>query len=214
MTDFTFADIYRSAQFTLQPANMALREKSAQAFLGQFKFDDVIGLVRLHFGIQTPSYRDRLVEVFRTDDPTFSIVDGEREITVLSTGLLASIIRSPSAHAALSLVTGSFAGHRVAEIAPHLSEWAKEKLISILNERYNNDRITVITTNFIPTRSLMGDDHEERKDLAMSESQRRVAKCTLGDRITDRMLSRLDQMCLPVGVYGTDMRSTVMKARA
>src|SRR5258708_36881217 len=110
MTNFTFGDIYRSAQFSLEPSNMALREKSANRFLSQATFDDRLGLVRLHLGLGTPAFRDRLVQVFHDDDPTFSIVGTEGEIVILSTGLVASAIDSGDSNTALALVTGSFAG--------------------------------------------------------------------------------------------------------
>jgi hypothetical protein len=129
MNSYNFADIYRSAHFSLEPANMALRQKSADRFLSERNVEDCLGLVRLHLGLSAPAFRDRLVKVFHDDDGTFSIVGTDRELVILSTGLLASIVKSGDIQTALSLVTASFAGRRAASICPELAEWAKAQLL-------------------------------------------------------------------------------------
>jgi DNA replication protein DnaC len=93
-----------------------------------------------------------------------------------------------------------------------LNEWSRERLVTILNERYNNQRITIITTNYRFEHSLLGDSYEE-KNTQMSRAQRANTTYTLGDRVTDRVFSRLQQMCVPVDVFGADFRGTVGKAR-
>lgn len=128
MGTITFGDIYRSAQFSLQPASMELRQKTADRLLKSPTFDDYVGLVKLHLGLPEATFRDHLVGEFQTDDGTFSIVEGDRELIVLATALLAAIIKSGNEHAALALVAGSCAGKRVAVIRPDLAEWAKSLL--------------------------------------------------------------------------------------
>lgn len=96
-----------------------------------------------------------------------------------------------------------------------MSDWATEKMVTILNERYNNDRITIVTTNFEYAKSkVFTDDYEERKSIAAltdaEQAQRATTHYTLGDRITNRMFSRLEAMCLRVRVYGPDYRRTTM----
>jgi type IV secretory pathway TrbD component len=139
MTKYNFADIYRSAQISLEPATMALRQKAAEQFLKGRSFDDCVGLAKLHLGLPAPEFRDRLVEVFRTEDGTFSIMGNDRELTVLSTGLVAAIVIDGDLATALALVSGSFAGTRVAQICPELAEWAKAQLIELaVRERNRN----------------------------------------------------------------------------
>src|SRR6266568_6917312 len=69
------------------------------------------------------------------------------------------------------------------------TEWVWDTVSLILNTRYNNNLTTIITTNFpnLPARGLRAHSSirsREAADHAVSEE-------TLGDRIGDRMLSRL-----------------------
>jgi DNA replication protein DnaC len=78
------------------------------------------------------------------------------------------------------------------------TEWVWDTVAHILNTRYNDKRTTIITTNF--------------RDLppAGTEPEGRVKKSdegdTLGDRIGERMRSRLHEMCRVVRVEGEDFR--------
>jgi len=90
------------------------------------------------------------------------------------------------------------------------TEWVWDTVSLILNTRYNNNRTTIITTNF--------PDREERKrpgdtSSRSSEAARYAAEGeTLGDRITDRMRSRLHEMCRVVTLEGTDFRQKFRNA--
>ena len=78
------------------------------------------------------------------------------------------------------------------------TEWVWDTVSHILNTRYNDKRTTIITTNY--------------KDLppAGTELEGRVVRArteeTLGDRIGERMRSRLHEMCRFVRVEGEDFR--------
>ncbi len=78
------------------------------------------------------------------------------------------------------------------------TEWVWDTVSHILNTRYNDKRTTIITTNY--------------KDLppagAAPETQtsRSAREETLGDRIGERMRSRLHEMCRVVRVEGDDFR--------
>jgi DNA replication protein DnaC len=78
------------------------------------------------------------------------------------------------------------------------TEWVWDTVSHILNTRYNDKRTTIITTNYA--------------DLppAGAESEGRPARSTreetLGDRIGERMRSRLHEMCRIVRVEGEDFR--------
>jgi hypothetical protein len=84
--------------------------------------------------------------VFHEDDATFSVVGDERELTILSTGLLASAIKAGDGRAALAVVTGAFAGMRVALICPELAEWAKGRLVEIAVSKRQRDLNAVVRT--------------------------------------------------------------------
>jgi DNA replication protein DnaC len=93
------------------------------------------------------------------------------------------------------------------------TEWVWETVSYILNHRYNEKKTTIITTNFpdLPSRQALADERIKQQELRISEEQTRAAlvagrEKTLGDRITDRMRSRIHDMCRVVELYGTDFR--------
>jgi DNA replication protein DnaC len=84
------------------------------------------------------------------------------------------------------------------------TDWVWDTVALILNTRYNDKRTTIITTNYA--------------DLAPGGSGSNVAGRimrdeTLGDRIGERMRSRLAEMCVVVEMRGEDFRRTVGRAR-
>ncbi len=78
------------------------------------------------------------------------------------------------------------------------TEWVWDTVSHILNTRYNDKRTTIITTNYqdLPP---VGVEPEGRAVRASREE-------TLGDRIGERMRSRLHEMCRVVRVEGEDFR--------
>ncbi|MBA3914707.1 MAG: ATP-binding protein [Acidobacteriales bacterium] len=82
------------------------------------------------------------------------------------------------------------------------TDWKWETVSLILNTRYNDNRTTVITTNFPDGPAASGAD-----------STRRAARQeTLGDRVGDRMRSRLHEMCRIVEITGQDFRTNYRSA--
>jgi len=67
------------------------------------------------------------------------------------------------------------------------SEWVQDTIGLIINGRYNEKKLTILTTNYL------------------DESQSSIAE-TLGDRIGVRLRSRLYQMCKTIVVEGGDYR--------
>jgi DNA replication protein DnaC len=93
--------------------------------------------------------------------------------------------------------------------AVRTSEWVWDTVSVILNARYNENRTTIITTNYpdLPERDLSGTE-----DLRSSNAARKaMEKPTLGDRITDRMRSRLHEMCEKVEFAAEDYRQRIAK---
>jgi DNA replication protein DnaC len=101
------------------------------------------------------------------------------------------------------------------------SEWVWDTVAHILNTRYNERRATIITTNFaneppIGTVPQKGNDSdaESEPDTELGRAARAaMRKDTLGDRIGERMRSRLQEMCVLVEIYGKDLRQEVKRAR-
>jgi len=73
----------------------------------------------------------------------------------------------------------------------------------ILNTRYNNRQTTIITTNY-PDMPAGGG--------AKTDVERAAREQTLGDRIGDRMRSRLAEMCIGVEMKGSDFRQSIKRA--
>jgi DNA replication protein DnaC len=90
------------------------------------------------------------------------------------------------------------------------SEWVWDTLSLILNNRYNDNRTTIFTSNFL--------NLPAKKDPGPSSSRSREAADyaaageTLGDRIGERMRSRLHEMCRIITLDGTDFRQKFRSA--
>jgi DNA replication protein DnaC len=82
------------------------------------------------------------------------------------------------------------------------TDWVWDTVAHILNTRYNDRRTTIITTNYSNAGPL-GTESAPRG--AMREE-------TLGDRIGERMRSRLQEMCVVVEMKGEDFRQKVKRA--
>lgn len=84
------------------------------------------------------------------------------------------------------------------------TEWVFDTVNYILNSRYNDDKTTIITTNFPdgPEQERADDDNPR----SYSAADRAARRETLGDRIGERMRSRLHEMCKKVEIEGPDYR--------
>lgn len=78
------------------------------------------------------------------------------------------------------------------------SSWVRDTVGYILNHRYNENKVTILTTNF--------------PDEAEGRDGRKGVADSLIDRIGDRMRSRLYEMCKTVPMRGSDFRQSVKHA--
>jgi DNA replication protein DnaC len=94
------------------------------------------------------------------------------------------------------------------------TEWVWDTVALILNARYNANKTTIITTNYpnLPAKSLRSQE-EPKISRQQRQAEEAMREETLGDRIGDRMWSRLAEMCIEVRLEGTDLRQTVKRAR-
>ncbi len=94
------------------------------------------------------------------------------------------------------------------------SLWVMDTVAHILNTRYNEKRVTLITTNYLDTPIASGarwdDTLADRPDTPTRRGSMR--EDTLADRIGERMRSRLYEMCQVVSIEGEDYRPAVKKA--
>jgi DNA replication protein DnaC len=85
------------------------------------------------------------------------------------------------------------------------TDWVWDTVALVLNTRYNDKRTTIITTNY-PDAAPAGANGGNAPARAVREE-------TLGDRIGERMRSRLAEMCVTLEMRGEDFRRTVGRAR-
>jgi DNA replication protein DnaC len=85
------------------------------------------------------------------------------------------------------------------------TEWVWDTVSLILNTRYNDNRTTIITTNFEdqPAAGVFG---------SISPARAAIRGETLGDRIGERMRSRLHEMCRIISLDGADFRQKFRSA--
>ncbi len=90
------------------------------------------------------------------------------------------------------------------------TEWVWDTVSLILNTRYNAKRTTIITTN-LPNLGER-ERHRNASLRSLEAAKYSAEKETLGDRIGERMLSRLHEMCRIIEMDGEDYRRSVKSA--
>jgi DNA replication protein DnaC len=90
------------------------------------------------------------------------------------------------------------------------SEWVWDTVSFIINTRYNDKKPLIITTNLedLPAAKALRSD----EDVDRFKAKRAARDYTLGDRIGERMRSRLHEMCRIVRMEGKDFRQTLRSA--
>lgn len=86
------------------------------------------------------------------------------------------------------------------------TEWVWDTVSHILNTRYNDKLTTIITTNFA--------DQAPAATAGRDLTARAAREETLGDRIGERMRSRLHEMCRIVHIEGEDVRQKMRSGTA
>jgi DNA replication protein DnaC len=87
--------------------------------------------------------------------------------------------------------------------AKRTTAWVEETVFYIINNRYNNKKLTIFTSNYPDT------DEEEEDNR---EAYFKKGKETLLDRIGVRLRSRLYEMCKIVQMDGDDYRKKIKQA--
>lgn len=90
------------------------------------------------------------------------------------------------------------------------TEWVFDTVNYLLNSRYNDNQTTIITTNFPDGEETNAEMDSLRSPSAAERAARRE---TLGDRIGERMRSRLHEMCKKVEIEGPDFRQHSKQAQ-
>lgn len=95
------------------------------------------------------------------------------------------------------------------------TEWRWDTIRLMLNTRYNKGLTTIITSNFADEPAAGVVDLDAKKVSESFATARAAAReDTLGDRIGERMRSRLHEMCRLIQIDGQDFRETMRNASA
>jgi DNA replication protein DnaC len=73
------------------------------------------------------------------------------------------------------------------------TSWVQDTMAYIINNRYNEKRLTIFTSNYLDAPSRPGEE-------------------TLADRIETRLRSRLHEMCKAIEIQGEDFRHKILQA--
>jgi DNA replication protein DnaC len=89
------------------------------------------------------------------------------------------------------------------------SPWALDTIGHILNKRYNDNRATLLTTNYLDP------SDSEPTVLSMPSGQKIVAprEETLADRLGQRVRSRIYEMCRKIEISAPDWRVEIRRSR-
>jgi DNA replication protein DnaC len=93
------------------------------------------------------------------------------------------------------------------------TEWRWDTVRLILNTRYNDSLTTIITTNFADEAAAsVVEPDAPRVSESFATARAAAREDTLGDRIGERMRSRLHEMCRVIKMDGEDFRQTFRSA--
>jgi len=88
------------------------------------------------------------------------------------------------------------------------SAWVLDTIGLVLNARYNERRVTILTTNYMDEQPVA----EPAPRLPSGASVKVVRDDSLADRIGARMRSRLYEMCRTVEVFAPDFRREIRQS--
>ncbi len=88
------------------------------------------------------------------------------------------------------------------------SPWALDTFGHILNKRYNDNRVTLLTTNYLDR----GEAESAASRMPSGEKLTAPREDTLVDRLGQRVRSRLYEMCRTVEIFAPDYRREIRHA--
>lgn len=155
MTKLVFADRYAEVGLAPTPQTILSRQVPAERIVSNITKAHTLDLVEHYYGspgLDLGWLRDE----FAQEDPSFSLVNNERETRVLAAAILGALVANESAVAILAVVSGHVCAHRSPEDAVGLLAEANEALARLSVEERTP---AVIETKIVPTSSnKLGDE--------------------------------------------------------
>ena len=130
MPNYNFADQYKRAGLAPGSEIIQQRQESFEKLLDNINTPMILDLTRLYFGFSVPDGTDWFRDIFIETDASFSMIDNERETSVLSACLLSAALDKGHIAAGLAPLVALANGHHTPKVFPELVEEAKKKLAS------------------------------------------------------------------------------------
>jgi DNA replication protein DnaC len=92
------------------------------------------------------------------------------------------------------------------------SLWALETVGHVLNTRYNEKRVTLLTTNFLDSDSAGANSNGPTAVTRVAGMRTPAIDDSLTERVGKRIRSRLYEMCRTVEIFGPDYRKEIRTA--
>lgn len=93
------------------------------------------------------------------------------------------------------------------------TDWVRDTMYQIINKRYNDNRLTIFTTNYLDEPRVSNDEAPVRSFSKKVATDRIRDLTTLEERIGSRLRSRLYEMCTKVVIEGEDYRTHMGRRR-
>lgn len=169
MCSYSFADQYRAANIAPGPEIIKLRQEAVEKILPDLDDDKLLDLTRLYFGMNCPMNNNWFRDAFLETDPSFSLIDNQREASVLSVCLLSAALEQGVINAALIPVVASVCGHREPSLQAEFIQDAQQALVT---NSFNSRNSLCVDVGKIktPAKSKVGieiDQLTETMDLAI-----------------------------------------------
>jgi DNA replication protein DnaC len=92
--------------------------------------------------------------------------------------------------------------------AKRTTAWVEETIFYIINQRYNNKKLTILTSNYLDS----AEEEDTRQSYFKKTNFIKKGEDSLVDRIGVRLRSRLYEMCKIVEMWGDDYRKKIKQA--
>jgi hypothetical protein len=153
---YIFADRYRAASLAPNGEIIRHRQESIENIRKEIDTERVVELTRLYFGLTPKESPDWFIEAFSETDPTFSMLDNEREVAVLSECLLAAVLEDGVTAAGLAVLSASANGNRqlLLERSKLVSDASNALMgLSVAGRQFGENNLKTIT---LPAKSAIG----------------------------------------------------------
>lgn len=120
MAEFNFGDNYRAAGLTVSADTIRMRQEAFEKLRKAMDIQTALDLSRLYFGLPVPRGTDWFRDAFGASDPSFSMLDNDREAAVLAAGLIEAAVDDENTYAGLAAVATAVGGLRSPKVRPAL----------------------------------------------------------------------------------------------